>query len=65
MAAYNAMTESLDVLKTTLGISEDGWIPSERYAAMKAANEEWKESFISRMSKGGQREFEKWWPFSV
>jgi hypothetical protein len=65
MAAYNAMTESLDVLRNTLGISEDGWISSERYAAAKAANEEWKELCMNRMSKEGQRElFDKWWPFS-
>lgn len=65
MADYNAMMESLTILKTTLGISEDGWISNDRYSAAKAASEEWKELCMNHMSKEGQREFcEKWWPLS-
>lgn len=40
MAAYNAMMGSINIMKTTLGISEDGWVSNDRYAAAKAANEE-------------------------
>lgn len=33
MGAYNAMMESTNIVKTTLGISEDGWVSSDHYSA--------------------------------
>lgn len=64
MEEYEAMRKSINIMKTTLGVGEDGWISNERYSAVKAVNEEWKESHMNRMSKEGQEGFENWWPFS-
>ena len=47
MGAYNAMMESINIIKTTLRISKDGCVSSNRYSVVKAVNEKWKELCVN------------------
>jgi len=65
MSAYKAMEESIELLKLTLGVSEDGWVSRDRYNAASQANEDWKRLYLDCVSKGEEPELDgRWWPFS-